>query len=86
MKEMIPKLLEADIIIWSFPLYYFGMPSGMKAFMDRMLPMNLPFMSEREDGGSVHPPRYPQMTQVKHILISTCGFYSKQNNYKGLEK
>lgn len=86
MKEIIPKLLEADIIIWSFPLYYFGMPSGMKAFMDRMLPMNLPFMSEREDGGSAHPPRYPQMTQVKHILISTCGFYSKQNNYEGLEK
>ena len=57
MKEMIPKLLEADVIIWSFPLYYFGMPSGIKAFMDRMLPMNLPFMSEREDGGSAHPPR-----------------------------
>ncbi len=86
MKELISKLLEADIIIWSFPLYYFGMPSGIKAFMDRMLPMNLPFMSEREDGGSVHPPRYPQMTQVKHVLISTCGFHSKQNNYEGLEK
>ena len=86
MKEMIFKLLEADIIIWSFPLYYFGMPSGMKAFMDRMLPMNLPFMSEREDGGSAHPPRYPQMTQIKHVLISTCGFHSKQNNYEGLEK
>ena len=86
MKEMIPKLLEADVIIWSFPLYYFGMPSGIKAFMDRMLPMNLPFMSEREDGGSAHPPRYPQMTQVKHVLISTCGFHSKQNNYEGLEK
>ena len=29
---------------------------------------------------------YPQMTQVKHVLISTCGFHSKQNNYEGLEK
>jgi len=83
MSDLIDKYLAADLIIWSFPLYYFGMPSKAKAFLDRMLPTNLPFMAERPDGGSGHPSRY-DMTSKKYILISTCGFYSAQNNYDAL--
>lgn len=86
MKELISKLLEADVIIWSFPLYYFGMPSGIKAFMDRMLPMNLPFMSEREEWRFGTSTALSSNDAGKAVLISTCGFHSKQNNYEGLEK
>lgn len=83
MGELIDKYLAADLIVWSFPLYYYGMPSKLKAFLDRMLPTNLPFMSEREDGGCGHVPRY-DMSGKKYILISTCGFYSTENNYDAL--
>ena len=38
---IIEQILEADLIIWSFPLYYFGLPSRLKALMDRQLPMSL---------------------------------------------
>ena len=30
MKDVINKLLWADITIWSFPLYYFNIPSKLK--------------------------------------------------------
>ncbi|MCM1988974.1 NAD(P)H-dependent oxidoreductase [Oceanirhabdus seepicola] len=83
MAELINKYLESDLIIWSFPLYYFGMPSKIKAFLDRLLPTNLPYMSEREDGGSRHVPRY-DLSGKKFVLISTCGFYSTENNYDAL--
>ena len=27
---IIEQILEADLIIWSFPLYYFGLPPGLR--------------------------------------------------------
>lgn len=78
MAGIISKILEADLIIWSFPLYYFSLPSRCKALMDRLLPMNLPFMSQAEAGG--HPSRY-DLSQKRYAVISTCGFYTPQGNY-----
>lgn len=85
MDSLLPQIIEADIIIWSFPLYYYGMPSKIKTFLDRNLPLNLPFMAERSDGGSTHPRRYEQKP-ADNVLISTCGFYSIKNNYEALIK
>lgn len=82
MKTVIDKQLEADIILWSFPLYYFNVPGILKNLIDRQLPMSLPFMSSREDGygSGSHDSRY-NMEGKRHVLISTCGFYSAEGNY-----
>lgn len=79
MEELIGKILEADLVIWSFPLYYFSLPSRLKALMDRLLPMNLPFMTRNADGGG-HPSRY-DISGKRYAVISTCGFYTPQGNY-----
>lgn len=82
MKAVIDKQLKADIILWSFPLYYFNVPGILKNLIDRQLPMSLPFMSSREDGygSGSHDSRY-NMEGKRHVLISTCGFYSAEGNY-----
>ena len=79
MQEMLEKIKSADIIIWSFPLYYFSLPSRIKAFMDRQLPLMLPFMDKNTLGGA-HPKRYDS-SQQKNVIISSCGFYTTENNY-----
>lgn len=84
MTEILTDYRKADVIIWSLPLYYYGMPSKIKALMDRLLPLNLPFMQVAEDGEDCgHPPRY-QMPKKRYALISTCGFYKRENNYDAL--
>lgn len=85
MQTVIEKLLWADVTIWSFPLYYYSVPGGLKNLIDRQLPMELPFMVEREDGigSGSHPSRY-DMSQKRTVLISTCGFYSAEGNYDGV--
>lgn len=85
MKQVIEKLLWADVTIWSFPLYYFTVPGGLKNLIDRQLPMILPFMVEREDqvGNGSHPTRY-DMSGKKTVVISTCGFYTAEGNYDGV--
>lgn len=81
MSEILIKYRSADLIIWSFPLYYFGMPSQLKALTDRLLPLNLPEI--RPAGG--HPARY-DLSGQKHVLISTCGFPSVRRNYEALSE
>lgn len=85
MEALLPKIIASDLVIWSFPLYYYGMPSKLKAFLDRNLPLNLPFMEKRPDGGGAHPSRY-DTKPAGNVLISTCGFYSRENNYEALLK
>lgn len=82
MHTVIEKLIDADIILWSFPLYYFNVPGILKNVIDRQLPMSLPFMSSRQDGygSGSHDARY-DMEGKRHVLISTCGFYSADGNY-----
>ena len=85
MAGVIEKMLWADIIVFSFPLYYYGVPGQLKILIDRQLPMVLPFMAEREDGvgSGSHPMRY-DMSGKRWVLISTCGFYSAKGNYDGV--
>lgn len=85
MQQVIQKQLWADIILWSFPLYYFTVPGGLKNLIDRQLPMVLPFMEEDETGigSGSHPSRY-DMSGKKTVVISTCGFYTAKGNYDGV--
>lgn len=83
MEGFINRYIKADLIVWSFPLYYFGMPSKIKAFLDRLLPTNLPYMELNEDGTSGHASRY-DLSHQRHVLISTCGFYATKHNYDAL--
>ena len=82
MAGVIENMLWADVIVWSFPLYYFSIPGGLKNLMDRQLPMVLPFMTTGSESGG-HPSRY-DMSRKRHVVISTCGFYTAKGNYDGV--
>ncbi|MDR2898634.1 MAG: NAD(P)H-dependent oxidoreductase [Spirochaetaceae bacterium] len=80
--DILPKIIAADVIIWAFPLYYYSVPGGLKNLIDRQLPLNLPYMAEGAESGG-HPPRY-DLSHQKHIVISTCGFWTAKGNYGGV--
>lgn len=83
MAECLEILIEADLIIWSFPLYHFSMPAKGKMFLERTLPTILPELVKTPNG-CVHPGRYDKEQKV--VLISSCGFYNTEHNYEGLLK
>jgi multimeric flavodoxin WrbA len=83
MSALIEKIIDADVVIWSFPLYYFSVPGGLKNLIDRQLPMNLPFMlADAETGG--HPARY-DLTCQRNVVVSTCGFWTSKGNYTAVD-
>lgn len=83
MTMVIEKILAADVVVYSFPLYYYGLPSHLKALIDRQLPMVLPFMEKGDHSGS-HPSRYGS-SEKRYVLISTCGFYTSKGNYDAID-
>jgi len=73
MKELLQKFTDADLIIFGTPLYFFTMSGLLKNFLDRLLPLALPFMKKSQTGLITHPSRYPGK-QKKYFLVSPCGF------------
>jgi len=86
MPALLDKYVAADLVVWSFPLYHFGMPAIVKAFHERTLPLALPFIDRGADGSCRHPARDERSYDKKHVIISTCGFSSTKNNYEALSK
>ncbi len=42
-KELFPKWLESDLVVYATPLYYHTMNAAMSTFRERTLPVSLPF-------------------------------------------
>ena len=83
MSELLPKIIAADVVIWSFPLYYYNIPGKLKSFIDRQIPLVSPEMSEGNESGD-HPDRY-DLSGQRNILISSCGFWTAKGNYPSVE-
>jgi len=79
MADILPKLVQADALITSFPLYGCYFPGQLKCFNDRMLPLALPYMDKEAEAGG-HPLRF-DMSKLRQAYISTCGFWTAQGNY-----
>ncbi len=75
MASLLPKLIEADLIIYGTPLYYYTMTGLLKNFMDRTIPLASPYMIEGESNKNItsHPKRYEYHAK-KTLLVSPCGF------------
>ena len=75
---------EADIIIWSFPLYCYGMPSHLKAFLDRTIPLVKMKMVQTEDG-TVRHVALADFSKIHTLVICGCGFPDWDGNFDGLK-
>jgi multimeric flavodoxin WrbA len=80
--EILDKYISADIIIWSFPLYCYAMPSHVKAVLDRTIPLNLRKMVEVD--GRVQHVNLVDFSKKKTIVICGCGFPDWEGNFTGL--
>ena len=78
------KIFASDVVIYSFPLFYYSVPSKLKALIERQLPTVAPFMKGQKNylvnGG--HPPRFE--LDYKTVLISSCGFYPTEKSYDAI--
>ena len=78
------KYLAADLVIWSMPVYFYGMPAGVKAFFDRMtvgITPTLEVLSGQTLSKIQRRPLYK-----KTVLVATGVYYSLENNFEPVKK
>ena len=69
-KELFPKWLKSDLVVYATPLYHYTVNAEMKAFIERTLPVLEPFFEQR-DNRTVHPLR---QTPPDGVVLSVAGF------------
>lgn len=70
-RELFPKWLASDLVVYATPLYYHMMNSAMSTFRERTLPAAFPFFKQGDDGKTFHPLR----NKVPDVVwLSVCGF------------
>ena len=80
MKELLSKVLENDLLLFSYPLYCYGMPAPMKAFADRTMPLSSMAMKKQGD-------RYVRVGQadfshIRYMMICGYGFPNIKQNFE----
>lgn len=81
-RPLLDKILACDLLLLSFPLYCYGMPAPLKAFIDRTLPLSSLAMHKVGD-------RYEHVSQanyssLKYLMICGCGFPNSRHNFEGV--
>lgn len=80
---ILEKILMADLVIWSFPLYCFGLPSHIKAVLDRTIPMVKLDMVEKD--GEVRHLCNENYKEQTTIVICGAGFPMSRGNFDGVK-
>ena len=80
MREILEKILESDLLLFSFPLYCYGMPASLKRLLDRTLPLSSMAMAKVGE-------RYAHVGQrdyshLKYLMICGCGFPNSSHNFE----
>lgn len=82
--EILDLYIKSDLVIWSFPLYCYSMPSHLKAVLDRTIPLVQLRMIEKDDG-SVHHETLADLSHIQNLVISGCGFPDWEGNFDALK-
>ena len=83
--EILDLYRAADVIIWSFPLYCYGMPSHLKAVLDRTIPLVKMNMEQQPDG-TVRHEALVDFSKTHTLVICGCGFPHWEGNFDSLRK
>ena len=80
MKAILNEILESDLLLFSFPLYSYGMPAPLKALLDRTMPLSSMAMKKVGD-------RYEHVGQadfscLRYMMICGCGFPNSKHNFE----
>ncbi len=80
MQEILEEILASDLLLFSFPLYCYGMPAPLKALMDRTLPLSS--MAMRKVGDRYEHVGQADSAHLRYMMICGCGFPNSRHNFE----
>ena len=80
MRAILEEILSSDLLIWSFPLYCYGMPAPLKALLDRTLPLSS--MAMQKVGDRYEHVGQADFSHLRYLMICGCGFPNSKHNFE----
>ena len=77
---ILEEMLASDFLLFSFPLYCYGMPAMLKNLIDRTLPLSSMAMAN-VDGRYVHIGQ-KDYSHLRYMMICGCGFPNSKRNFE----
>lgn len=82
MESILREILASDLLIFSFPLYCYGMPAPLKALLDRTLPLSS--MAMEQVGDHYEHKAQKDFSKLRYVMICGCGFPNSNNNFEAM--
>lgn len=82
MRDILTEILASDLLLFSFPLYHFGIPAPLKALLDRTLPLGK--LAMRKAGDRYEHVEQADFSHLRYVMICGCGFPNAKNNFEGI--
>lgn len=80
MRGILEEILASDLLLFSFPLYSYGMPAPLKNLIDRTMPLSS--MAMQKVGDRYEHVGQADSTQLRYLMICGCGFPNSKNNFE----
>ena len=80
MRGILEEILDSDLLIWSYPLYCYGMPAPLKALLDRTLPLSS--MAMQKIGERYEHVGQADFSHLRYLMICGCGFPNSKHNFE----
>ena len=80
MRSILEEILETDLLVFSFPLYCYGMPAPLKALLDRTLPLSS--MAMHKVGDRYEHVGQADYSRLHYLMICGCGFPNSTHNFE----
>ena len=80
MRGILEKILESELLVFSFPLYCYGMPAPLKAIVDRSLPLSS--MAMQKVGDRYEHVGQADVSHLRYLMICGCGFPNSRHNFE----
>ena len=80
MRVILEEILASDLLVFSFPLYSYGMPAMLKNLIDRTLPLSS--MAMQKVGERYEHVGQADFSHLKYLMICGCGFPNSAQNFE----
>ena len=80
MRAILNEILDSDLLLFSFPLYCYGMPAPLKALLDRTMPLSS--LAMQKIGDRYEHVGQADFSRLRYMMICGCGLPNSRHNFE----
>ena len=80
MRGILEEMIASDLLLFSFPLYGYGMPAMLKNLIERTLPLTS--MEMARTGERYAHVGQRELSHLGYLMICGCGFPNSRHNFE----